>query len=248
MNTLVQAQSDELSDGATSRLIKYFTDFPDHLLAILEPLEPTISSLAQVNPKLTRGIVQVYLLNTSRESAERKELLRTMQRLPVNLGVLELLNHLVILATAQGGAAVVSGISGNQPILTKHEIDILLHGYLANAMLKAEAIGTAIGSGNTPGPNGALMDSYFNNPAGNLSGMATPGHSRRSATPGLTGLQARSMQVRMVQLLCLFVGALMKAGIMCVDEYFYEVQELGVRYIFVKEARELWHGVNGGKI
>lgn len=255
ITTLLQAQVDELPDTASSRLIKHFTDYPHHLLAVLDPSEPNLSALVQVNPKLTRALVQIYLLSTSRDSAERKELLHTMQRLPVNLGVLELINHLVILATAtaQGGSVGAGGINGNQPILTKQEIDILLHGYLSNAMLKTETIGSSTPSGNaTPGLNGTLGEAgYFSGVNSSLNGMATPG-SRGGLTPvhgGFTGgLQARSMQVRMVQLLCLFVGALMKAGIMRVEEYFYEVQELGVRYIFVKEARELWQRVNTGKV
>lgn len=250
--TLLQAQDDELPEAATSRLIKHFTDSPQHLLMVFDPSESALSALVQVNPKLTRALVQIYLLSTGRGTAEREEILYTLQRLPVNLSVLEMLNHLVIMATAtaRGSGGGVPGINGSQPLLTKQEIDILLHGYLSNAMRKAESLGSASGPSSTPGTYNTIGEAgYFTAPNGSGNGLFTSG-SRGTISPsqgGLTGIPARGMQVHIVRLLCLFIGSLIKGGIMRAEEYFCEIQELGVRYIFVKEARELWQRVNASK-
>ena len=241
--------NDELPEATTSRLIKHFTDFPQHLLVVFDPSESALSALVQVNPKLTRALVQIYLLSTGRDMTERDEILYTLQRLPVNLSVLEMLNHLVIMATAtaRGSGSGVSGINGSQPLLTKQEIDILLHGYLSNAMRKAEGLGSASGPSNTPNMYNTTGEAgYFTASNGSGTGLLTPG-GRGTVAPGqggLTDMEARTKQVHIVRLLCLFIGSLIKGGIMRVEEYFCEIQELGVRYIFVKEARELWQRVN----
>ncbi|KAF8457446.1 hypothetical protein BGX38DRAFT_1265745 [Terfezia claveryi] len=237
---LLQAQVDVLPDANTSQLIKHFTEFPQHLLAVLDPSEPNLSALILVNPKLTQGLVKIYLIATGR-SAERNELLNALERLPVELEVLELLN-----AICRGG---VSSASGGQALLAKQEVDRLLHGFLSRAMLKIESLGSPA-STRTPGPNSLMADiGYFSGANGGLNGMSTPG-SRGGATPGqggLAGLQVKAKQTRMVQLLCLFIVSLLNTGIIHEKEYQYEIEELRVRYIWVKEARELWHRVNTPK-
>ncbi|KAI5811398.1 hypothetical protein DFH27DRAFT_25747 [Peziza echinospora] len=244
VNTLAQAQVDEISDSNSNLLIQHFADYPHHLFAAFDPSESSLNGLVQHNPKLTEGIVQIYLLSTPRESLERKELLQAMQRLPVTIGALDMLNHIVQAAAQAGGAS-----NGSQLILTKQEMDGVLHGYLANAMLKAEALGANMASGNSAGLNasdGGYLSSGSNASNGPMASGVRSGNAPN--LNGLTGYQARSFQHRMVQLLCLFVGSLMNTGIIRVEEYFYEVQELGVRYIFVKEARELWQRVKSGKV
>jgi len=237
---LLQAQVDILPDANTNQLIKHFTEFPQHLLAVLDPSEPNLSALILVNPKLTQGLVKIYLLATGR-SAERNELLNALERLPVELEVLELLN-----AICRGG---VLSANGGQALLTKQEVDRLLHGYLSRAMLKIEGLGSSAGN-RTAGPNSLMVDiGYLGGANGSLSGMPTPG-SRGGTTPGqggLAGLQVKAKQTRMVQLLCLFIVSLLNAGIMHEKEYHYEIEELRVRYIWVKEARELWQRVNTSK-
>lgn len=66
-----------------------------------------------------------------------------------------------------------------------------------------------------------------------------------NAIRGAEGMEERRAQTRCVQLLCLFITSLLRSGVVDVEEVFYEVQELGVRFMFVKEARELWKGVCG---
>ncbi|KAF8429210.1 hypothetical protein EV426DRAFT_571074 [Tirmania nivea] len=237
---LLQAQVDVLPDANTNQLIKHFKEFPQHLLAVLDPSEPNLSALILVNPKLTQGLVEIYLLTTGR-STERNELLNALERLPVELEVLELLSII-----CRGGA---SSANGGQALLAKQEVDRLLHGYLSRAMLKIESLGSSAGN-RTPGPNGLMADmGYFSGANGSLNGMSTPG-SRGGATPGpgvLPGLHVRAKQTRMVQLLCLFIVSLLNAGIMHEKEYHYEIEELRVRYIWVKEARDLWQRVNTPK-
>ncbi|RPA93058.1 hypothetical protein L873DRAFT_1778345 [Choiromyces venosus 120613-1] len=59
------------------------------------------------------------------------------------------------------------------------------------------------------------------------------------------GGSGKRAQARQVQLLCLFVQSLVRAGVISLQDVYYEVQMLGVRFMYVKEARELWRGVCG---
>lgn len=53
----------------------------------------------------------------------------------------------------------------------------------------------------------------------------------------------KRVQTRIVQLIVLFVTALIRGEVVAPEEVFYEVQELGVRFAWVREARELWRGL-----
>ncbi|PUU74535.1 hypothetical protein B9Z19DRAFT_1000000 [Tuber borchii] len=59
------------------------------------------------------------------------------------------------------------------------------------------------------------------------------------------GGSGKRAQVRQVQLLCLFVHSLLRAGVISLRDVYYEVQMLGVTFMNVKEARELWRAVSG---
>ncbi|CAZ85939.1 unnamed protein product [Tuber melanosporum] len=59
------------------------------------------------------------------------------------------------------------------------------------------------------------------------------------------GGSGKRAQARQVQLLCLFVQSLLRAGVISLRDVYYEVQMLGVTFMYVKEARELWKAVCG---
>jgi len=59
------------------------------------------------------------------------------------------------------------------------------------------------------------------------------------------GGSGKRAQARQVQLLCLFVQSLLRAGVISLRDVYYEVQMLGVTFIYVKEARELWKAICG---
>ncbi|KAA8912472.1 hypothetical protein FN846DRAFT_933257 [Sphaerosporella brunnea] len=50
----------------------------------------------------------------------------------------------------------------------------------------------------------------------------------------------RQMQSRLVRLLCLFLQSIIRYEAVTVDDVFYLIQELGIKFAFLKEAREFW--------
>ena len=50
----------------------------------------------------------------------------------------------------------------------------------------------------------------------------------------------RPMQARLVKLLCLFLQSVLRNDVVGLQDIFYLIQDLGVRFVFVKEARDLW--------
>lgn len=165
----------------------------------------TLTGLVSFNPVLARGIVVLLLSEGS--STRRSEVLSTLSFLPVVLATLDLLNRTI-----------------TQPrLLTKDEASLLLHGFLANAIRAAEAMGE---NGGTTAAAG--YEEYD----GTGSGVGNGGGGRRA-------------QTRCVTLLCLFITSLLRGGVVEAQEVYYEVQELGVRFVWVKEARELWKNICG---
>ncbi|KAL7272709.1 hypothetical protein RUND412_004473 [Rhizina undulata] len=59
------------------------------------------------------------------------------------------------------------------------------------------------------------------------------------------GGQGRNSQIRAVQLLCLFIKSLLSKNVITGQDVYYEVLELGTRFVFVKDARELKQSLNG---
>lgn len=56
----------------------------------------------------------------------------------------------------------------------------------------------------------------------------------------LNGAVNRSAQARLVKLLCLFLQSVLRNDVVCLQDVFYLIQDLGVRFMSVKEARDLW--------
>lgn len=93
----------------------------------------------------------------------------------------------------------------------------------------------------TEGETSLLLHGFLANAIRSAEAMAegTAGYD------GEYGVGGRRAQTRQVQLLCLFITSLLRTGVVDAKEVFYEVQELGVRFVFVKEARELWKSICG---
>lgn len=174
-NILVQAMSEELTPILTDRLLTHISANLSILTTI--PLElllaPAFSNLFSTNPTLTRGLVSLFL--SSGNKSQRRELLGSLELLPITLGSLEMLNDLT-----------------QTQLLSNGEIVHLVHGVLANGVRTAETMG------------------------------------------------ARQAQNRLVKLLCLFVQSVLRSEVVVVTDVYYHVQDLGVKFMSVKEARELW--------
>jgi hypothetical protein len=138
----------------------------------------TLAALFAINPALTRGLVSVFLAHGSK--IQRRELITSLEFIPISLGSLEMLNDLVSKTT----------------LLTGDETQHLVHGALSNGVRTAEA----------------MED----------------------------GGRGRQAQARLVRLLCLFLQSILRNEVVAERDVFYVVQDLGVKFMFVKEARELW--------
>lgn len=103
------------------------------------------------------------------------------------------------------------------PLLTYDEVCILVHEVLENGIRSAEAMG---------GLGAAVrgLDSNGMSPGGGAGGMAA----------------TRQAQSRHVKLLCLFIQSLLRNDVVDLQQLYYQIQDIGVKFMFVKEARELW--------
>lgn len=138
----------------------------------------------------------------------------------------EVLQTLSFLPVALPTLDLLNRLISQSQILTKDESSLLLHGFLANAIRSAESMGTNNASYSSA--TAALSEGY---------------DSEYSNGNGMGG--GRRAQTRQVQLIVLFLTALLRGGVVEPEEVYYEVQELGVRFVFVKEARELWKTICG---
>lgn len=174
-NIIIQATSEELTPVLTNRLLTHISANLSILTTI--PLEllstPAFSSLFSTNLTLTRGLVSLFLSSGSK--SQRRELLASLELLPISLGSLEMLNDLT-----------------QTQLLSNEEIARLIHGVLTNGVRTAESMG------------------------------------------------ARQAQNRLVKLLCLFVQSVLRNEVVGLSDVYYLIQDLGVKFMSVKEARELW--------
>lgn len=139
----------------------------------------------------------------------------------------EVLSTLSFLPVTLPTLDLLNRIITQSRLLTKDEASLLLHGFLANAIRSAEAMAESASAAATAAA-AAGYDEYET--TGNIA--SSGGGGRRA-------------QTRTVTLLCLFITSLLRGGIVEAQEVYYEVQELGVRFVWVKEARELWKSICG---
>lgn len=135
----------------------------------------------------------------------------------------EVLSTLSFLPVALPTLDLLNRIITQSRLLTKDEASLLLHGFLANAIRSAEAMAESAGAAATA--------------------AAAAGYDEYETTGSSGG--GRRAQTRTVTLLCLFITSLLRGGVVEAQEVYYEVQELGVRFVWVKEARELWKSICG---
>lgn len=140
----------------------------------------------------------------------------------------EVLSTLSFLPVTLPTLDLLNRIITQSRLLNKDEASLLLHGFLANAIRSAEAMAESAGAAATAAAAAAGYDEYET--TGGISGSGGGG---------------RRAQTRTVTLLCLFITSLLRGGVVEAQEVYYEVQELGVRFVWVKEARELWKSICG---
>lgn len=172
---IIRATTEELSPDLTDRLLSHLANSPS-----LYPMEllacSVLSALFNTNPSLTRGLVSLFLASGSK--SQRKDIITSLQFLPISLGSLEMLNDLV----------------SKTALLNKDETSHLVHGVLSNGVRAAEDMG---------------------------------------------GVDKQA-QARLVRLLCLFLQSVVRCDVVGLEDVYYIIQDLGVKFMYVKEARELW--------
>ena len=104
-----------------------------------------------------------------------------------------------------------------------------MHTTLENGIRVAENMGMAGGQ-----MDGATDLSGFDFGNMNGSGFAAVNPLNRQA------------QTRQIQLLCLFIRGLLRHDAVGLQDVYYQIQDIGVKFIFVKEARELWRAYCAG--
>ncbi|KAI5793028.1 hypothetical protein EDC01DRAFT_79980 [Geopyxis carbonaria] len=193
---IYKATRDEIPAEFTNRFLVHIKNTPELLSSY--PLDllniPTITGLWTSNPHLTRGII--FLILAHGGLLQRRELIRSLEFLPISLGCLEMITE----------------FATNTKILNNDEIARLIHGLLENGIRSAEAMAV--------GWTGGLGEAY------DPSGGAT--------------VASRQAQSRHVRLLCLFIQNLFRKNVVMLEDIYYQIQDMGVKFMFVKEARDLW--------
>lgn len=125
----------------------------------------------------------------------------------------ELINALENLPVTLPALECLNDVVTKTRLLARDEIERVVCGVLDNGIRKAENMGAVGGGG------GAGFDH-----GGGGGGSA----------------MVRQAQSRQIKLLCLFVQSLLRNEVVGLEEVYYQVQGMGVKFMFVKEARELW--------
>ncbi|KAI9868019.1 MAG: hypothetical protein M1813_006764 [Trichoglossum hirsutum] len=141
-------------------------------------------------------------------SDARQELMTAITRLPSTIMPMDLITTLLIRGCIE-------------------DVPWVVHGFLANALRAIEYMGsrTAI-SAHTQ----HLEQYYYDS-----SPLIAP--SERGGIPTQTIERGRAAQAQAIRLLTVFINSLVTKRLMTVQELYFEIEEIGVRYIWIPEAR-----------
>lgn len=123
----------------------------------------------------------------------------------------ELVNALEMLPVCLPALECLNDVVGKTRLLEAGEMRRVVCGVLERGIRGAEMMATGVGVGES-GERGG----------------------------GGGGAMVRQHQSRQIKLLCLFVQSLLRNEVVGLEEVYYQIQGIGVKFMFVKEARELW--------
>jgi hypothetical protein len=186
------------------------------LASVMVQIPAFLPSIVQTNSTFTLQTVS-FLLSKARTEGPllqnpANEIIYALGRLPADLKGLHLIKQLVSANTVPA------------PIPDKAH---LVHAFLATALRALEDLNSQ--SESTPVPFSESSQSGFI--------MSSAGQELSNVLGGQTGREA---QTRVLILLVVFIDSLIRDNIISVPEIWLECQEIGVRYIFVPQAREFW--------
>jgi len=214
---LVRAMSEELRPNVVNSLLAILKSTPSLLTAY--PLDflssPTLAGLISNNPVLARGIL-LLLLSPNTTTATPTTPANTTPTPPSTT------TPPSQSSTSHRRQEILTSLSFLAPTLNALEtINILIT--QTSALTKDET--------------NLLIHNFLSNGTRSAEEMLN-GEYR-------DGGSGKRAQARQVQLLCLFVQSLLRAGVISLRDVYYEVQMLGVTFMYVKEARDLWKAARG---
>jgi hypothetical protein len=133
----------------------------------------------------------------------------------------EIINALEFLPITLSSLEMLNDLVTKTTLLNRDEIAHLVHGVLENGIHSAEAMGST--STTFSGRSTTLGEGYD-----------------IIANGGGSSLLGRQAQSRHIRLLCLFIQSLLRHDVVGLQDVYYQIQDIGVKFMFVKEARELW--------
>lgn len=115
---------------------------------------------------------------------------------------------------------MLSELISKTALLRSDEVARLVHNILENGIRVAENVGLAAG--------------------GVAQSSKPPGYPYRDGGGSAVSAYTRQVQARQIQLLCLFIQGLLSKDVVELRDVYYQIQDMGVKFMFVKEARDLW--------
>lgn len=117
---------------------------------------------------------------------------------------------------------MLNDLISKRTLLRPEEASHLLHNTLENGIRAAEKLGLSEGGTKVLESPGYVF---------------AEGHRASHVTANTV---IREAQGRQIQLLCVFIQGLLRDDAVELQEVFYQIQDMGIKFMFVKEARELW--------
>jgi hypothetical protein len=200
-NLIYQATAEDLPTDIILKLLSSLRRTSEHVVQL--PLDvfskTTMTGLFGICPSLANPLVAIALDNGS--GIQRRELLNSLEFLPVSLETLEMMTGLL-----------------ESKCLNADETRYLVNGFLANSIRAAEDLG---------GPS-----SIYEN-------MENKGGSGFTTMKGVS-MADREAAGRCIALVCLFVQSLLAKGTVELQDIFYHIQDIGMKFSgYCKEARRL---------
>jgi CCR4-NOT transcription complex subunit 11 len=142
-------------------------------------------------------------------SEPRQELMTAITRLPSTIMPMDLITTLLIKGCVE-------------------DVPWMVHGFLANALRTIEHMGSrAPTSAHTQ-----HLEQYYDESS---SSPVTPPEASGLPTPIIE--RGRAAQAQAIRLLAVFINSLVTKRLMTVQDLYFEIEEIGVRYIWIPEAR-----------
>ncbi|KAI9764219.1 MAG: hypothetical protein M1840_008609 [Geoglossum simile] len=172
-----------------------------------------LAETVEVNFQWTVRLLELILghrqIRADPKQAEpRQQLMTAITRLPSTIMPMDLITTLLIKGCVE-------------------DVPWMVHGFLANALRAIEHMGSR-----TPtSAHTQHLEQYYDESSSPVtlpeaSGMVTP-----------IGERGRAAQVQAIRLLAVFINSLVTKRLMSVQELYFEIEEIGVRYIWIPEAR-----------